>query len=163
MIENNARLNRDTRIEVMRIALSNHAGKSELLLADNVGGAVLRSAGIPPDIAGSLMVETACIDTLVESRQIKPPDFVKIDVEGAELEVLQGMERVLRQWGPTLIIEVDDETAAGCEEKLTLYRSFLHDIGYRTELLPDSYPGIEWNVRHFLAVQHGKRSPTAGA
>jgi len=161
-IERNARLNRETNIEVLRIALSNHAGMSELLLADNVGGAVLKSAGIPPDIAGSLMVETASIDTFVESRRIKPPNFVKIDVESAELEVLQGMERVLRKWSPTLIIEVDDETAAGCEEKLSLYKSFLHDINYRTEPLPDSYAHIEWNVHHFLAVRNGERLPTAG-
>ena len=34
------------------------------------------------------------------------PDFVKIDVEGAELDVLHGAERLLHDRGPAVIIEV---------------------------------------------------------
>ena len=151
MIERNSRLNGIINIKVLRLALARDDGNSELLLARHVGGAVLKNVGVPPDFAGSLMVKTAAVDTLVESQQIKPPRIVKIDVEGAELDVLQGMERVLRRWKPTVILELDDETAAGCEEKVSVCQSFLHNLNYRIELLPNSYPDGNWFVRHFIA------------
>ena len=130
VLRRNARLNALNNIAVLRIACSNRVGRSELLLAHHVGGAVLKSSGVPPDLAGSLMVDTSSIDSLVESRRIKPPHFVKIDVEGAEMDVLQGMESVLRNWAPKILLEVDDKSAEGCEEKLSLCRRFLHDVNY---------------------------------
>lgn len=150
-IAKNARLNRQTNVRVLPVALSCVDGRSELLLANHVGGAVLASAGTPPDLAGSIAVETACLDTLVENRSIRPPDVVKIDVEGAELQVLQGMQRTLRQRAPAIVLELDDETAAACGRKVSSCRSFLHEFGYRTETLPDSYPGGRWFVQHILA------------
>jgi FkbM family methyltransferase len=150
-IAKNARLNRQANVKVLPIALSCVDGRGELLLADHVGGAVLASAGTPPDLAGRMAVDTARLDTLVEHQVIKPPNVVKIDVEGAELQVLQGMQRTLRRWAPAIVLELDDETAAACERKAAACRSFLHEIGYRTEILPDSYPGGRWFVQHVLA------------
>jgi FkbM family methyltransferase len=150
-IERNARLNRLDNIKVLQVACSNESGMSELLLAHHIGGAVLKNVGVPPDLAGSLIVETVSIDTLVEDRQIKPPRFIKIDVEGAEMEVLQGMQRVLNAWGPTVILELDDESADACEEKVRVCQRFLQDLDYRMEFLPASYPDSKWFVRHFVA------------
>lgn len=151
IIARNAYLNRLNNIKILKIACSCEAGRSELLLAHHVGGAVLKSVGVPPDLAGSLMVETSTVDALVTSQQIKPPTIVKIDVEGAEMDVLQGMEGVLRKWIPAVIIEVDDSTLIGCEKKLSLCQRFLHELHYQTELLPDAYTDCKWFVRHFLA------------
>lgn len=36
-------------------------------------------------------------------------DFVKVDVEGAELEVLQGAERTLAKYVPTLLVEIHNQ------------------------------------------------------
>lgn len=150
-IGRNARLNRLENIKVLTVALSCVDGRGELLLAHHVGGAVLKSAGTPPDLAGRIDVETASLDTLVDRGQVKPPNVIKIDVEGAEMEVLQGMQRVLRQWSPTVILELDDEATGVCERKVSTCRSFLQDLGYQTELLPNSYPEGRWVVRHVLA------------
>jgi FkbM family methyltransferase len=151
LIEGNARLNRMENIKVSTLALSCADGKGELLLARHVGGAVLKSVGAPPDLAGSITVETASLDALVEHGRVEPPDVVKIDVEGAEMEVLRGMEQVLRKWAPALIVELDDSTVTACERKVFTCRSFLHELGYRTEILPASYPDGRWFVRHVLA------------
>jgi FkbM family methyltransferase len=153
-IDRNARLNHMGNIEVLTLALSSVDGRDELLLARHVGGAVLRSAGTPPDRAGGMDVETASLDTLVERGRVKPPGVVKIDVEGAEMDVLRGMDRVLRRWAPAVVVELDDETVGACEQKVSSCRSFLHDLGYRTELLSSSYPDGRWFVRHVLAQRN---------
>jgi FkbM family methyltransferase len=48
------------------------------------------------------------LDTLVKILEIEPA-FIKIDVEGAEYEVLQGMQETLSQYHPTLMIEIHPE------------------------------------------------------
>lgn len=150
-VERNARLNGMEHVSVLRLALSRDNGTAELLLAHHAGGAVLKSAGTPPDLAGSLMVQTASVDTLVEQQRIKPPNVIKIDVEGAELDALQGMQEVLRKWGPVVILELDDESTAGCEAKVSLCQAFLHNLGYRADPLPNAYPDEKWFVRHLIA------------
>ncbi len=55
-------------------------------------------------------VETTTVDEEVESASLAPV-LVKIDVEGAELDVLAGMERTLER-RPRLLVEVGPETAA---------------------------------------------------
>jgi hypothetical protein len=131
--------------------LSRADGTGELLLAAHHGGAVLSSAGTPPDLAGRMQVGTASVDSLVECRRLRPPDLVKLDVEGAEMEVLEGMVAVIRRWGPTLVLELDDETLEKCEAKVSACQKFLTGLGYSTELLANSYPEGPWYVRHFVA------------
>jgi FkbM family methyltransferase len=150
-VERNARLNRLGNIEVLRVAVSHQAGRSELFLAHYAGGAALKSAAVPPDLAGSILVDTSPIDDLVKARRIRPPDVVKIDVEGAEKDVLQGMLDVLREWRPKVILEVDDADEARCDGKLAACRGFLQDLRYRCEVLPNSYRDGKWFVRHFVA------------
>lgn len=57
------------------------------------------------------------------------PDLVKIDVEGAEGMVLQGMSRLLTEAKPYLIIEIHDETAQHD------VMSCLTDHGYETRVI----------------------------
>ncbi|MBK7665078.1 MAG: FkbM family methyltransferase [Sterolibacteriaceae bacterium] len=151
MIERNARLNDLTNIRVMPVALTRDDGEAELLLARHVGGAVLKSAGSPPDLAGSLMVQTASADSLIARLHLASPNFVKIDVEGAEMDVLVGMEVLLREKSPIVVLELDDEKLEACETKVAACRRFLEYLGYETADLPNSYRDGRWFVRHFCA------------
>lgn len=152
-IERNARLNDLGNVRVMRMALTRSDGEAELLLAQHVGGAVLADAGTPPDPAGRLTVSTAAVDSLLARGELAPPRLVKIDVEGAEMDVLLGMERTLRDHAPTLVLELDDATQSQCESKVGTCRGFLESLGYRTEPLPNSYRDGKWYVRHFVATR----------
>ncbi len=64
-----------------------------LLLAEYSGGATLESAGPPPDPAGRILVPLIALDDWVAAGRGPTPDLVKIDVEGAEIEVLHGMKQ----------------------------------------------------------------------
>ena len=45
---------------------------------------------------GCVLAETKKIDSILEELDIQKVDYVKIDVEGAELEVLEGMEKCIK-------------------------------------------------------------------
>jgi hypothetical protein len=54
------------------------------------------------------VIKTVVIDDLLKAGQLPAPSFVKIDVEGAEGQVLQGMRRTLASAKPALFIECSD-------------------------------------------------------
>ncbi|MCQ0092730.1 FkbM family methyltransferase [Roseovarius sp. M141] len=60
---------------------------------------------------GDLQVHAG--DDLLEG---EAPDLIKIDVEGMEIEVLSGLERIILTHRPVILIEVDDQNAQAFEE-----------------------------------------------
>lgn len=62
------------------------------------------------------------LDELLRSLPLSQVDWIKVDVEGAELQVLQGLQEVLSRFRPVLWIEVH-----GTWETIA---PFLHDLGY---------------------------------
>jgi FkbM family methyltransferase len=46
------------------------------------------------------------LDSLISQKKQVPPDFIKIDVEGAELYVLRGATELLKRYRPLMLIEV---------------------------------------------------------
>jgi FkbM family methyltransferase len=74
---------------------------------------------------GADVVTVACttVDALLQQPEQVPPSFVKIDVEGAELAVLQGMTQTLASSRLALMVEVTEKSAEVSE--------LLLDAGYR--------------------------------
>lgn len=52
-------------------------------------------------------VEVDCfpLDSLIESENIQRVDFLKIDAEGHEMQVLAGSDRILKEFSPTILYE----------------------------------------------------------
>lgn len=86
----------EDRVTIMPCALSNQAGHLFFEAALSGKGTTDRIV----DYDTGLKVEVASADMLVFERSIKTPDFIKIDVEGFELHVIRGMERLLREHPP---------------------------------------------------------------
>ena len=72
-------------------------------------------------------VDVAPLDELVSGRV----DLVKIDVEGAELEVLSGMPRLLAQPGLSLAIEWHPELQRAAGYAPDALPRFMLDAGFR--------------------------------
>ena len=83
---------------------------------------------------GELLVPSTTLDTRVYGTQrLRPPHILKIDVEGAELEVLQGGYRTIAEFHPTIFLEIHGtQLHSDC-------RAFLSNIGY---LIEESYAQI---------------------
>jgi len=88
--------------------------------------------------AAALLVRSVTLDGLVKGLNLPSVNWIKLDVEGAECEVLKGAEWVLDCFHPTLLIEVHDTWAC--------LRSTLETLGYHieeSESLPTE-PGKGW-------------------
>lgn len=96
---------------------------------------------------GRQQIETITIDEVVDKA-----DFIKIDIEGAEIDALQGMSRLLTKHHPIILMEF-------CPKYITEYGAdplqvyhFLKTLGYSIMLLPDkdtpiSYEDLERETR----------------
>lgn len=76
----------------------------DLALADNnlnLGGWALREAS-----TGDWRIPVVPLDQYVRDKKIEKVHFLKIDVEGFELKVLQGGEHVVRKLRPYIIVEM---------------------------------------------------------
>ncbi|MGE0417519.1 MAG: FkbM family methyltransferase [Acetobacteraceae bacterium] len=107
---------------VHEIALSDRSGTAVLRvpIADD-GRATLHAAN--PVEGTELSVPLVRLDDVVH----EPIGFLKIDVEGHEMSVLRGAERILREHRPTLLIESEARHQPG--QPLDLFR-FLASYGY---------------------------------
>jgi FkbM family methyltransferase len=78
------------------------------------------------EAAGSTMVRCVALDDFVASGS-PPPDAIKCDVEGAEVEVLRGAREILRTGRPWIVCEI--HSAANGNE----VRHILSEAGYRID------------------------------
>ena len=102
-------------ISVEPVAAS--AASGQVLLQDFGPGdsalsTILAGARVPPAERARLRadaypVDGVALDDHLLARGIRP-DFVKLDAEGAELDILTGMQRILTEVGPVVAMEVGD-------------------------------------------------------
>jgi hypothetical protein len=98
-------INRFSHVKLAQLAVSDRLGKARFFIGpkDNTGLSALRE---PRQSSGSFDVDLSSLDELAEDWG--RVSLVKIDVEGAELQVLRGMENLLKLHRPTLLVEITD-------------------------------------------------------
>ena len=84
-------------------------------------------------LSKSVTVEATTLDLYVATNCIKP-DFVKIDAESAEFEVIAGMDRILREIKPVVCVELGDLGVEGAMKSRTIV----------DKLLAYEYQPFEW-------------------
>lgn len=148
----NAARNGFDQIEVIEAAASDVVGEVELMLARHPGGATISPADTPPDLIGRRTVRTITLDGLFADRDLPHPTMVKIDVEGAEFPVLDGMSELLLTHRPVVLCELDSSDRSVLDSKVLSFRERLTGSGYEVRDLSPSYAGADWHVYHGLAL-----------
>jgi len=100
-------LNKSLPIHLRQVAVSDSTGQAvfKLMPEETMGKLETSSFQETDQALTQLTVECVKLDEL-EASGIPRPDFIKIDVEGAEEFVLKGAQQVLKEKKPFLMIEV---------------------------------------------------------
>jgi FkbM family methyltransferase len=143
-IRENIGLNGMHNAEVIESAVGAEPGREKLLLVEDLSWSHLESQGWHPRTSTTLEVDVVTIDQLVAEGRIRPPDVVKIDVEGSEIDVIHGMRETLTRHKPTLVCELHETNDA--------FLAAMEEVGYRAVNLegPESLSGAPMSV-HALA------------
>ncbi|HXM67947.1 MAG TPA: FkbM family methyltransferase [Candidatus Acidoferrum sp.] len=124
-LKRNIEMNGITNIQLWEAAASDRSGEAVLRIAENLSTASLVWHRNNPS-ATELRIRTVSIDELVERGEISCPKFIKIDVEGAEGGVSQGMRRTLAAARPVVFLECSE---VGRETTWQLF----HELNYRCQ------------------------------
>jgi FkbM family methyltransferase len=161
LIAISARLNGVENVHVFRTLLGDRDGATELFIPSH---SIHASMIARERRATAISAPIRTLDHLVYSG-VMPPDAIKIDVEGAELQVLQGAERLLRERPPYLVFEADDNMMRFGYSREDLF-SYLRKqadftiFGIREDGLAPLHESLEDpETRDFLAVPPGRELP----
>jgi FkbM family methyltransferase len=88
------------------------------------------------------------IDALIERTGLTRLDFIKIDVEGAELQVLRGGQRTLREFRPAMLLEIEARHTARYEYTTSDVVDWLQQRGYRMYAWQDGWQETGQVVPH---------------
>jgi FkbM family methyltransferase len=131
-LQRHIQLNNLENVNVLNAAISDRSG--ELRFSphpDRLQGRL--------DATGSQVVNSITLDEYVNMPGVRPPNFLKIDVEGGEASVLRGAMDVLAKYRPVIFLATHgQEVKQECEELLL-------NAGYQMRLI--GRDPSEWIVR----------------
>lgn len=81
------------------------------------------------------IIETRAFDRWREIWGIDAVDLIKIDVEGAEMNVLLGMEKYIQDFKPALLVEVHPQGVGDFGFSPSIFLEFLSDRCYRAQAI----------------------------
>jgi FkbM family methyltransferase len=158
-LRHNIALNKLTNVVVVEQALSASTGTAEMFVSPwsafhslDVAGASKRENHGPD--GGQITVATVTLDEFLQRDGVSAPDLVKLDVEGAELLVVEGMRETLRTVQPLLLVEVHDTNRE--------YGEFVDSIDYRVRVIDGDTPTLADAGRNPHTIAWPKARDMAG-
>ena len=127
------RFNKCKNVQVEPVALGNVAGRSDFFIVE--GYSDYCNSLRPPAVeeqTRTIQVDVTSLDEYLSRSRIVEVDFIKLDVEGAELDVLRGAKSILEagQRRPVLLVEVFDIRTRPWGYPARDLVHFLHRLGY---------------------------------
>lgn len=137
-LHHNLQLNGVKNVKVLDRAVSDIDGAIKLFMSKD------NNAGTHSTISDAATVSTEYIeipctrlDTYITEHSITNIGLIKVDVEGAELEVVRGAEQLLRTHHPTLILEMCSPFQNARGFSVPQFKSMLHEWGYTPHTIND--------------------------
>ncbi|GEO40528.1 FkbM family methyltransferase [Skermanella aerolata] len=120
-------------------------GFDNITIVTAAAGAANRTGGAS---AANRPVPVLTLDGLASHLGLPPPDIVRIDVDGAELEVLAGMTATLWRHRPDILFEVAASSIGEAENRYAKVGEALVHYGYDVKRLEQAYPNAGAAVLH---------------
>jgi FkbM family methyltransferase len=142
-VARNIAINGFENADVREQAVGAAGGRERLLVVGEASWSHLASTGRHADVRDELDVAVVAIDDLVGAGAIPPPDVVKIDTEGAELQALAGMRATIERHRPAIVCELHDTNEP--------FAALMDELGYTTTNLDGPAPVATAGPVHALA------------
>lgn len=133
----NLKLNRITNVQVRKLGVGAKSAVATMVVSPLMRG----GASIEEDTVSGLLnsqtpilseeISIVALDDDIREQSLPAPDFIKIDVEGGELAVLEGAQNTLRARKPQLFLEMHGETMSLKLKKVAEIVTLLEELGYR--------------------------------
>lgn len=155
-------------VSLHNLAISDNTGHIEIAIPENSSGMEVLSRSRIEISSGNESSENTLIQTIasqtldqfVTLNNIQKVNLIKCDVEGAELLVLKGSQKVLQEHHPALILEIEQRHTTLFNYLPEDIQSFLSELGYSiyifdgNNLLPTEKINSEENNYIFLWNQN---------
>ena len=154
-IIHNSSLNGFDWVEVRTIAVGREDGDARFLVSEVSSWGRLASTGRRDGHTGETGVRVQTLDSIVASGT-RPPQVVKIDVEGAEADVLDGARATIQAHGPRLVLELHGTNAAVADR--------LDSVGYVSVVIGQTVTirDAPWNANIVAFPAHDQRTRAHG-
>lgn len=129
LIENHIGLNNFSSIEILPIAVADTDRVVEFTSSSNLAANTYHEGSSLFEISPKISIQAKCLDTICDSLGLKK-FVVKIDVEGAELDVLKGAKNTLLKHRPELMLATHECHNKGVERDCI---DFLKSLNYQCE------------------------------
>jgi len=134
-LHENLKLNPKLDIHVHPCAVGAESGTLHLVMDPRMPGGATAAAEIQAEVgrmpdAMHVEVPVTTLDALWATGAIPKPDFIKIDVEGFESNVLSGARNLLSECKPIIYIELHGEDASDKRAKTFAVLTELESSGY---------------------------------
>jgi FkbM family methyltransferase len=127
----NVALNPYKHIQIFNLAVADADGEATLYRADGIADSSASLFAAAAGAARGEVCRTVTLDGFLTKEGMRPPDFLKLDVEGAELRALQGAAKLLAEARPLLLVEMEEKTLGPAGASKAAIQAFLTDFGYR--------------------------------
>ena len=130
VLERNVKLNEFSNVKLFNSALSSEEGISRLYHIDNAPN----SYSLNSDSKKSTTFEevsTKTLDGIVNHNNIQKVDLIKLDVEGAEEEVLKGAKSLLLRDKPKVLFEIGSRNSSNISGDPQGAWNYLKQMDYR--------------------------------
>ena len=155
-----ARLNQFQNLAIYDIMLGKQKGVSNLFVPSH---SIHASSIDRESNSRSIACKVETLDNLVARGDIPPPEVIKIDVEGGELDVFHGMKHIIQSAAPYIIFEADDNMDRFGYNRDDLFDFILNLTDYQfLHIMDGEFSPIHQDEKgqgNVLAVPKGKPIP----
>ena len=133
-LQTNIAKNNASNITSFNIGLGSERGTMKLYKVDPNNKGMNRMFLNRKDDSDFVEVSIEKVDDVMNQLSYPEIDFIKIDVEGFELEVLKGAKQLLEKFKPELFIEMDDSFLNANNASIKQVIQFLSEMNYKIQV-----------------------------